>query len=218
MTKTTRTWEKGKLSSRQDKSLAFSPFSLAFVVHHADCAENLVNDKLSFRPTLRYVNNIFTTRWLFMIFFLLLILSLLFMLIFILFSFVCIEKSKIWNKLFIFSPQSYIFSHCRLGSRPTPHHQCGLLWYLPKTSFQQNKSQVCSQSRKFRCCSSESRHAVCGVCLKLFCLCEVNTRSAPSTDQCTIEIQADITRMFSWIFSGIPDDSWSLPQVSGING
>ena len=88
------------------------------------------------------------------------------------FIFLCLYRSQEYEINYLYF-HCYIFSHCRLGSGPT-HNQCWLLWYLPKTSFQQNKSQVCSQSRKL------SRHAVCGVCLKLFCLCEVNTRSAPS--------------------------------------
>lgn len=90
------------------------------------------------------------------------------------FIFLCLYRSQDYEINYLYFHWScYIFSHCRLGPGPA-YHQCWLLWYLPKTSFQQNKSQVCSQSRKL------SRHAVCGVCLKLFCLCEVNTRSAPS--------------------------------------
>ena len=100
--------------------------------------------------------------------FLLLILSLLCWFVFI---FLCLYRSQDYEINYLYFYWSYIFSHSRLGHQGRPSDiQCWLLWHLPKTSFQQNKSQVCSQSRK-------SRHAVCRVCLKL--LIFVCVRSTP---------------------------------------
>lgn len=139
------------------------------------------------------------------------------------FIFLCLYRSQDYEINYLYFHWScYIFSHCRLGPGPA-YHQCWLLWYLPKTSFQQNKSQVCSQSRKL------SRHAVCGVCLKLFCLCEVNTRSAPSppllaSDQCpdyytvlTLSSLQSLMSPLHWpLVSFCFLFEWALTAVTGV--